>query len=467
MSSPRTSQSRSRRPQLHPTPPQGWMSDPNGPVYWQGEYHVFYQHNSDSTEWGLMRWGHLVSRDLIHWTDLGIAMSPTPASFNADGCWSGCIRILDGKPVAYYTGASGGETSHRQTVLRATASHDLASFQQEPTVAVLPHVGSDVGTGHQRDPFLLRHNDMWLMLLGTELSGEGGAVVLWTSPDLKEWTYEGVLYSRPSGGPGLDTGPVWECPQLIEIDGQWVLIVSVQMPGPVCPYAVWFVGEFDGRVFRPEQMGLVDGGEVYYAPSIASDVVGPPLMWAWLQESPTARANPREWAGTLSLPRELSVVQGRLVTGVADAIVRAHSDDVLRSPTVELLPGVRTVLGTIDCTTGRIELDWDAGSCEVAWGVDVHGRELRAGIRRTNEEAVLYAGLYAPDRNDQAVWETAAAPSTSLFIYFDASVVEVFSGSGASITFRVEPAESHGELSVLSDSGATLRELAVTMSQST
>jgi len=134
------------RPQYHFLPPANWMNDPNGLIQWRGQYHLFYQHNPGCPCWGTMHWGHAVSENLVHWTDLPIALAPTPGGPDADGCWSGCAVDNDGIPTLIYTGVF----PQRQCI--ATSTDDLLTWEKHagnPVIAAPPE-GLDV-TGF-RDP---------------------------------------------------------------------------------------------------------------------------------------------------------------------------------------------------------------------------------------------------------------------------------------------------------------------------
>ena len=282
----------SSAPSFHVAAPMNWLSDPNGPVWWDGRYHLFYQHNPEAPVWGKMHWGHASSTDLVHWSDHGTALSPSPGGPDADGCWSGCIRVVEGRPTMFYTGAAGGIEAHAESVCRAVGDGDLTRWMKDEIGPLIPAVGPGVGLRQYRDPFVIRHGDGWLMLLGSGAADDvapAGAVIAFASDDLTSWRYRGVVLTRQAGIGPIDTGPVWECPQLVRVDGRWVLIVSVQMPGslqPLCPYAVWFIGDFDDATFVPTSMGLLDHGDVLYAPAVLEDPSGRVLMWSWIQEPP-------------------------------------------------------------------------------------------------------------------------------------------------------------------------------------
>lgn len=426
------------RPRWHPTAPTGWMSDPNGPVFWNGRWHVFYQHNPAAPEWGLMRWGHLTTSDFATWTDHGIALTPRPGAGDADGCWSGCIRILDGEPVAFYTGARGTGHEHAQVVLRARGSHDLAGFAADPEDPVADPDPAAAGTSHQRDPFLLRVGDEWLMLLGTAVPGRGGAVVAWRSSDTVTWQYAGEVFSPARSDDPVDTGPVWECPQLLHVGDDWVLIVSVQLPGepnPLCPYALWFVGDFDGARFTERARGMLDGGRVLFAPAAAHDPAGRILLWAWIQESAEERSSPsRPWAGTMSATRELTVVDGRVVTTPARELDRRWRPLHVRHE--RIAAGRDLALPTPDVPDFRLRVA-GAGDWSAELGLDGRGDRLRIAVATRAAERILRIELVGAD-GARVLAESPAGGAPAVEILVDASIVEAFCGSAA-VTARVDP----------------------------
>ncbi|GAA1996149.1 glycoside hydrolase family 32 protein [Microbacterium ulmi] len=421
------------RPRFHATAPANWMSDPNGPVLWRGRQHVFYQHNPDSSRWGLMHWGHLVSDDLVTWHDEGIALRPTPGGADADGSWSGCIRIVDGEPVVFYTGAAGTGAGHRQSVLRAVGDAGLTGFRPDPVEPVLQPLATATGTLHQRDPFLIPWDGGWLMLLGTGLAdGPGGAIAVWHSRDTREWAYRGILFSLPAGG-DLDTGPVWECPQLVQVDGEWVLLVSVQLPGspdPLCPYVVWFVGDFDGTRFAPRASGLFDAGEVVYASAVSEAADGRPLVWSWIQESPALRGRgDLGWSGAMALPRELAVRDGVLVSRPARETDALWDESLVRRADVELAPGSGVELAE-GVSVYRLRLAWRDAGPRVVLGRDADGRELVLDATGGASAATLGA---------VGLGEVVPGPGRDhvLDVCVDASIVEVFL-DGHALTFRLD-----------------------------
>src|SRR5256885_8803699 len=174
------------RPPYHFLSPSNWMNDPNGLIQWKGQYHLFYQYNPHGPFHGHIHWGHAVSSDLVHWTDLPIALTPTSGRADAYGCWSGCAIDNHGTPTLLYSGV------HPQVVCLASGDEDLLTWHYYPgnPVIVGPPAELQARTGGDfRDPFVWREGDYWYLLMGSSIQGVGGAILLYRSVDLIHWDY--------------------------------------------------------------------------------------------------------------------------------------------------------------------------------------------------------------------------------------------------------------------------------------
>ena len=243
------------RPQFHFTPPSGWMNDPNGMVYYQGEYHLFYQHFPDSTVWGPMHWGHAVSKDLVHWEHLPIALYPDSLGM-----------IFSGSAVADIDNTSGFGTKENPPLVAIFTYHQMegekegrTDFQTQGIAFSLdkgtswtkyqgnPVLGNE-GIKDFRDPKVMWYEpeQKWVMALAVY-----DHIRFYSSKNLKDWEPES------SFGEGIGAhGGVWECPDLfkLEVEGtgqeKWVLLVSINPGGPNGGSATqYFIGDFDGRNF--------------------------------------------------------------------------------------------------------------------------------------------------------------------------------------------------------------------------
>ncbi|WP_263355802.1 glycoside hydrolase family 32 protein [Acidicapsa ligni] len=308
-----------RRPQYHLLPARNWMNDPNGPIFWKGHYHMFFQYNPNAAIWGDMHWAHAISPDMLHWKHLPIALAPTPGGPDADGCFSGTAVVNNGVPTFIYTGVQKSETdatlhdgknSLRETQLYATSSDpELRTWTKRATpVIATPPPGMEV-TGF-RDPSPWLQDGTWYMAVGSGIKGKGGAVLLYKSADLQTWEYQHILTSHDArtgtkntlSNP-VDSGDMWECPDFFPLGDKHVLIYSTQ--GKV----FWETGELDKKemLFHPQQSGMLDYGS-FYAPKTQLDKSGNRILWGWIQEArPEAEYSASGWAGLMSLPRVLTL----------------------------------------------------------------------------------------------------------------------------------------------------------------
>lgn len=309
-----------RRPQFHLLPAANWMNDPNGPIYWQGQYHIFYQYNPDGAYWGDMHWGHAVSPDMVHWRHHPVALAPTPNGPDAAGCFSGTAIVNDGKVAMLYTGvvaAPENEATIRDGVhslkesqcLAIASGADLDAWTKAPQ-PVIAHPPQGLAVTGFRDPSPWRYGNALYMVVGTGFRGKGGAVLLYRAADphdLHHWEYlhpllQGASSGRQTVNP-VDSGEMWECPDFFPLGDKFVLIHSAQGKG------LWQVGTLDAErmVFIPERSGVLDYG-VFYAPKTQLDAHGNRILWGWINETrPLEEYRASGWAGMMSLPRVLTL----------------------------------------------------------------------------------------------------------------------------------------------------------------
>jgi beta-fructofuranosidase len=284
-------------PLFHITSPAQWMNDPNGPIYYKGYYHLFYQLTPFSDESGIKYWGHVRSRDLVKWEPLPIALWPS-TELGEESIWSGCCTINgDGQPMAFYTSIGHGKSAFDQAVQwAATSDDDLITWQKSPANPVLSEpVNDGVKIYDWRDPFVFQDGGKTYLVTGGHLEKNGDAAVsiyVAQNPALTQWKYRGPLFHIPGA-------PTAECPNFFKLGDQWVLLVS--------PYGKvqYFVGDFDATAcrFYPHSHGLLDYGSSFYAPNTMQLPDGRRLVWGWLSGFPSGHG----WNGCLSLPRQLSL----------------------------------------------------------------------------------------------------------------------------------------------------------------
>lgn len=452
---------------VHLTAPVNWINDPNGLVRWDGRYHVFFQHHPAAPAWGRIQWGHASSADLAHWTRHPPALVPSddPRDPDHDGCWSGCIAIVDGVPTAFYTGAAGEGEAHREAVCRAASRDDLTAWHKDPGNPIVDGAPRP-GRRQQRDPFVFRSCGRWLMLLGTGLVGEdqrdaGGAVVVLESEDTRTWHDRGVLFSRPAGDGAIDTGPMWECPQLFPAGDRWVLLVSIQArggPDPVVVGAVWFLGhlidEGPGRIvrFAPESTGWLDGGNRFYAPAVLVDAAGPTRCWGWIPEPEPdlSGVDGPVTVGALSVPRVLDVHDNRVTVEPAPELDRLALEPATRvagsydvdDPRVRLPPALRP--GGAWRVRAQLDLGTDPAQPSTAGLVLAASAGATTGfaiglVRGTDgalEVAAFDLADGIPTRRLGAPLPATAGP-VSIDVIVDGTIVEAFA-AGVALTTRID-----------------------------
>ena len=299
------------RPQYHLLPAHNWMNDPNGPIFYRGRYHMFHQYNPQAAVWGNMNWAHATSDDMIHWKHEPIALSPTPGGPDQDGVFSGSAVLDNGKPTMIYTGVQAPKTQTDATLkdgvhtwqetqcLAVAADDDLRTWKKLPQPVIATPPAGLVVTGF-RDPCLWREGARWMLIVGSGIRGKGGTILLYTSPDLRQWTYlHPLLEGSPSGRTGsnpVDTGDMWECPDFFPLGNKHVLLISTM--GKVR----WKVGTYADQRFTPEKEGVVDWGS-YYAAKTMLDRTANRILWGWLPEARSdADLIAAGWAGVMSLP---------------------------------------------------------------------------------------------------------------------------------------------------------------------
>lgn len=290
------------RPHFHFLPPANWMNDPNGLIQWKGQYHLFYQHNPHGAFHDSIHWGHAISSDLVHWTDLPLALTPTPGRADADGCWSGCAVDNHGTPTLIYSGLS------PQVVCLATSTDDdlltWHYYAENPVIKGPPTESLAGGNGHFRDPFVWHEGDFWYLLMGSNIEGVGGTLLLYRSIDLMHWTYlHPLLVGDANVLQPLWTGVMWECPNFFTFGDQRVLLFSVQDAEGTLLYSLYSSGTFQNEHFLPQRQGIVAYGGYFYAPQVMHDEQRRSIMWGWLMEGRGASLSQEAgWAGVMSLP---------------------------------------------------------------------------------------------------------------------------------------------------------------------
>ena len=288
------------RPAYHHTPQYGWMNDPNGMFYKDGEWHLYYQYNPYGSLWENMTWGHSVSKDLVHWEALPLAIEADALGTIFSGS---CVVDKDntagfGKNavIAFYTSA--GEAQTQSMAYSTDGGRTFNKYGKNPVVTF--------NAPDFRDPkvFWYDGTNRWIMMLAV-----GQEMQIWSSANRKDWQKESSFGSEYG-----NHGGVWECPDLLKIEDKWVLICNINPGGPFGGSATqYFVGDFDGHKFTCESMPKVtkwlDYGKDHYATvSFSNAPDGRTVVLAWMSNWQYANQVPtRQFRSANSIARDLGL----------------------------------------------------------------------------------------------------------------------------------------------------------------
>lgn len=453
------------RPAFHFAPERNWMNDPNGLVHHDGEWHLFFQHNPDGIDWGNMSWGHAVSRDLVQWEELPVALAAT----EAEHVFSGSAVVdhrntsglgVDGTApmVAVYTAVD--PATGRQTQALASSLDRGRTWERYAGNPVL-----DIGSNDFRDPKVFWHDETarWVMVLVLAVER---TVQLYCSADLVHWEHLSDI------GPLGSVAGVWECPDLfpLAVDGdatrtRWVLVVSVQ-EGAVAGGSgtQYVVGDFDGTVFTTddEARWLDHGSDNYAAVSFSGRPDDDRVLVGWMSNWDYARVTPAVGVrGLMTVPRRvrLSTVDGAVLL-VQEPVLPA-----LGAPSYAATD--LAVDGALDLPVtlrqGRVRLSVDPGTARRV------GLRVRVGDDEATEVSYDVAtGTVCLDRSRSGrvdfhptVAAAHAAPyrpvdgAVELDVLVDTTSVEVFAGAGeVSLTDLVFPSPESTGVVVFTEGGS-------------
>ena len=324
-----------QRPLFHLTPLTGWMNDPNGFSFYNSKYHLFYQYNPYDTKWDSMHWGHAVSDDMLKWEYLPAALAPD-TEYDSNGCFSGsAIELPNGKQLLMYTGVQKRIKKDLQTQCIAVGDGlEYEKYKDNPVLsaASLPNGMSPYDF---RDPKIWKENNgSYRCVVGAYKENRNGAILLFSSDDALKWSFSGVLAESDS-----NSGKMWECPDFFELGDKNVLVLSSQdmkadgyenfdMNG-----VFYMLGNYDNDSieFSVENRAPVDYGKDFYAPQTNVTPDGRRIMIGWMHNwsdiSEYRRKNFR-WIGQMSLPRELSVKDGKLFQNPISEIEKYRCNEV-------------------------------------------------------------------------------------------------------------------------------------------
>ncbi|WP_117168261.1 glycoside hydrolase family 32 protein [Paraliobacillus sediminis] len=317
----------------HVMPPVGLLNDPNGFIYFQGKYHLFFQWNPFATDHSLKYWAHVTSTDLFNWEWQPIALAPSDW-FDKDGCYSGSAIEHEDKMYLFYTGNVRAQNGERESYQCLAISEDGIDFKKRGPLFTVP----DGYTAHFRDPKVWRECDGWYLVIGAQTVEGSGCVLLYRSMDLINWDQVGEISTQD----GDEFGYMWECPDFFYLGDKDVLMFSPQgIPAEGFHYqniyqTGYLVGGLDRDTggFCHQPFVELDAGFDFYAPQTTKDIKGRRLLFGWmgLPEEDEAYHPTKEygWVHAMTLPRELSVKDGRLYQQPVEELIALRENEVTR-----------------------------------------------------------------------------------------------------------------------------------------
>jgi len=463
------------RPQFHFSPAVNWTNDPNGLVYFKGEYHLFYQYNPFGNTWGHMSWGHAVSKDLVSWKQLPVAIPE-----------EGNTMIFSGSCVVDKNNTAGFATKPGQTAMVAiyTAHINLDSLQKDSTLQN-QHIAYSLDNGRTwtkfkgnpvldlkrkdfRDPkvFWYEKGKKWIMSV---VFPQEHIVQFYSSPDLKQWTFLSDF------GPTGDINGIWECSDLLRIpvkgkpgEYKWVLLNSVSTT------MQYFIGEFDGKIFRSEnydgQIIRPDYGADFYAGITFNDLPAgaSPVLIGWANNWSYAGAVPTfPWRSVMSLPRTLSVAEINGMWALVEEPVPALKNLRLAQTALNNLKFTGTKKLPIQSQQMELDIIMDPGredSCGIQLAVG-NGKYFTIGYAEYTQE--LYVDRsnsgdtsFHPEFKNWLKSKTELTENNNkirLHIFFDKSIIEAFADYGqVVITEQLFPDEKNKGILLFSKNGKTV-----------
>ena len=440
-------------PVFHIAAPAGWINDPNGVVWFDGWYHVFYQFHPYSTHWGPMHWGHVRSKDLVHWEPLPIALAPEGPE-DKDGCFSGSA-VVDGDTLALiytghkFEGDSTTDDALYQVQCMARSTNGI-TFERKGIIIDTPP-----GLHHFRDPKVWKEGDSWYMVVGARI-GDCGQVRLYRSQNLYQWQDEGILAQSE---PGM--GYMWECPDFFKLGDKYVLMFSPQgieadgYNNRNLFQSGYLIGDWaPGQPFvHHNDFKEIDHGHDFYAPQSLRAPDGRRIVFGWLNMWESAMPEQQDgWSGLLSVPREL---------------VLGENNNLLSKPISELdaLRADSHIIGMTEINSERrnIALQIDAVELQLTWDLTAsnaerYGISLATGlsIYVDNQSNRLFLERSYPEFKIEGVRSVPLSDTgtLSLQIFIDRSSVEVFVNNGEyCLSSRIYPDEKQKNIAVFANHG--------------
>ncbi|WP_345240440.1 GH32 C-terminal domain-containing protein [Pontibacillus salipaludis] len=425
------------RPQFHMSPPNHWGNEPGGPIYFNGQYHVFYQSNPRGPYWNHIRWGHLVSDDMVHWRDVDDALVPGRHDVDPDGAWAGGAVVDDnGVPVLFYTAGDDRDTpNQRINIARSTYPEDgdidLNKWEKNDEVVLDQGEGEGI-LGEFRDPFVFKDGDTWYMLVTSgkeDANGDpiGGTALVYSTKDTRfeNWTFEGdLMVGDYDAFP--ETGRVWELPILLPLgdSGKHILLINpakMEREEYQSRYTYYWIGEWDRHTasFIPDQEAptLLDVGDHFTGPAGMVTPDGRTVIHSITQGRRTATQDyDAGYAHNYGLPLEVYYrSDGRLGVQPIGELQNLRGNQLVNVTSDLTFNQANDALASVQGDMLEIELELDQGAAN----------EAGISLRRTpdgEEETIVY---YKESNDELWVDRTASTLDPDLEKWYQGGVVDI------------------------------------------
>lgn len=456
-------------PVYHAAPPANWMSNPNGFAYFNKEYHLFYRHNPFAPNLEKIYWGHMASKDLLHWSHKPIALAPTD-NYDVNGVLSGSAIEKDGLLYLLYSGNynTGGHKSQMVNLAMSKDGINYVKSANNPVVLKPPAIrGLKISGEHFRDPFVWKHGDCYYALVGTQnIPTKDGLILIYKSSDLTNWKFNGIT----AIGNKSEIGYMWESPALVQVGGVDILAISPQGIKPNGKSFLnknqsgWFVGTLDYNTAKFKQtgaFGLFDRGFDFYAPQFIKTGDGRVVMIGWLgmSDSPTPEAA-EGWAGMMSIPRELKIVNKKVYTLPIEEMKNLRGQTVsLKDKVIENEKSFMQINGDV------YELEIEADMAEAkGFTLELRASDTHKTVISYNKEKSLL--IFNRDKSGKSLTGERETPLKlnnnilKLRIFVDKSSIEVFANDGEVVmSSRIYPDKKSTGIKFIADGKVMLKVL--------
>ena len=491
------------RPQYHALPPAVWMNEPHSPFYYNGMYHVFYQHNPAGPYWSQIRWAHIASRDMIHWEYVKDAVVPT-AGICPEGIWTGgaCIGP-DGTPWLVITAGTNTSTWTGQNIAFAHAKDPTDPYLSEwvvedKLVITQPNDNSQGEREQFRDPFVWYDDGIYYMMVSTSIPDAGGSAVIYTSTDMREWEHRGYLY-QCDYNLYPEQGAHWECVVMLPIstkDGSQTKYILFDCPQyTVDGYTVecyYWIGTFDkttcrfipddhkprlfdlGRGVYTGQNGFCYLTEEDIAQGKTSYEQGRTIIYAIAQgkDAGTAQNYTAGWAHNFAIPLELYLSDDgtevirepikEIENAIEETLYYYKGDGITAE---EVNEGICEIRSDLLMIKAKIELD--PTSADYSAGIYIRynpntmdGKTERTEIVFSDEgvfvERIQSSLLDYVNRQPSHTWGKVKT-EYEITILLDRSMLEVYVDGVISFTTRIYPKYGDSDYIRIFDNNANIK----------